>query len=502
MLRRLAQPRLGLASAASAVSAASTAVAMFIVFRLSAELTSLAAIGAWSLVQGVFLVSRVAEVGAGANITRTVVILHQEGKLSVVSVLLAGAVVSIVPTIIFGLLIMLPTRWFVESQVGAAGHLADAVPTLVWIALLNAAVSSTNSITGAIVEGHGALVWRNINIIFSNIVAAGACYFLVRGFGVVGIAAVTLLTTSVQLVLSSLALAYLSRPQPGAHGARHVISSIWRENMSMSAVGLLRLSFEPMAKVLIAHGGSLPAVATFELALRITTQFRVVFQGVAQPLLYAGSRKTLDMSHTTRQLFERSQNLIALAACRLSEPQLLLLPLISLAAFGSLRLDFAVYFTLLLVANAFNMLGIVGYYYQLSSGALGPLVRIQAKMAVMNVVLGVALTAALGALGSVIAYALTFAYGGLASLRLMPGHQHQIIPPILAYWSPITILRLVGLVVVAFAIFALSPHVSVFILTGTATLFAVLLGLTDLLDVYRAVSAGRRQPVPEPQSAE
>ncbi|MFG1230568.1 hypothetical protein [Xanthobacter wiegelii] len=493
MIIHLVQFRMGLASAAGVIAAASTAVALFIVFRVSAELTSLAAIGVWSLVQGVFLVSRIAEVGAGANITRTVVILRQEGRLSVVSVLLAGAIVSTLPTVLFGLLIVLPTRWFVADHVGAAEHLADVLPTLVWIALLIATTSSMNSVAGAIVEGHGALLLRNLNIIISNVVAASTCYVLVDHFGVVGIAAVTLLTTCVQLLLSLLTLVYLGMRHPGAQGPWRVVTSIWRENMRMSAVGLLRLSFEPVSKVLIAYGGSLADVASFELALRISTQFRVVFQSVAQPLLYVGSRKTLDMALTTRQLFERSQKLIAVSASSLTEPQLLLIPLISFLSFGSLRWDFTIFFVLLLVGNSVNMLGIVGYYCQLSSGAMGPLVWIQAKMAVMNLVFGILLTAAFGAIGAAIAYTVTFMFGGLASLKLMPGHHGQTIPPILDYWPPLVLVRLAGLVSVVFGIIALSGYVSPVLLTGTATLFGVLVGLVNLPGIYRFAS-GVRDP--------
>ncbi|MCK1564121.1 hypothetical protein IVB08_09090 [Bradyrhizobium sp. 173] len=410
-------------SLTSVLSAVVTAVVLFALFKLFIGLTSTAAIGCWSLIQGMFLFSRIPDVGVGTNFTRMMA-LNLKGHFSVSAqhMILAGLLLSTIPVLCIGVALLAPVYSYVAEKSAPAISRHDVLYLTV-SAFAVAVLSSSSTICLSVIEGAGKIAHRNIVTIGSNVLGLAVAYPLVSTFGIPGIGFTSIVQSSLLLLFAVYAISAESRLLK-QHGSgiklSAVVAMVWTDNIRMSAIGLLRLSFEPTTKLLLSRFASLDNVALFELALRVTTQARLTYQAGIAPLLSFGSRsKSEPLTPKVAEAFSVANHLVSMVALAASAVQLVAAPFLSLAGFGRVEPDFILYFEVLVLANCLNSFGIAGYYLQVSGGHLPGLVRIHFLMAIINVSCGIALGSALGATGPVLAYGLAFSFGGLSCAFLL-----------------------------------------------------------------------------------
>lgn len=409
-------------SALVVISSITTALTLFAIFRFTAELVSVKWIGAWSLVQGLFLVARVSDSGAGNNISRVIAVRVKDGaQLDLRNLTFASLIIASVPSILLSIITAPAIGLYVTARFGADLD-REGLWTLVWLALLNAAFAALSNILLAICEGVFELNYKSIVVISGNLAGFIALLPLLDVAGPAGVGWVYVVISGTQLVLAAVRVSQLVRSEPPSHHStiRQHIRLLWRENLHLSGIAMIRLSFEPTTKFLLSLFAPLIVIAQFELALRITTQVRIVIQSALQPLLVLGARARVDAHARVRETFLRNDRVLSSLSLGGLVAQVLAAPATQWLGMGFQDTIFTVFFALLAAGNAVNTMGISGYYWQLSSGSLYPLVRVQALMAAGNICLG-ALGLALDSAAAVVAaYSAAFAFGGLTTRSFLP----------------------------------------------------------------------------------
>jgi hypothetical protein len=416
-----------LASLTSVLAALSGAAATFLVFRVGVLLLGRDIVGCWALVQGLMIIARIADGGVSSNITRLAAIRRSEPEtMSIGDFLFGGLLLATTPVIIIGTATIYPIMLYIHHRFGG---FVSSIDTLE-MTLASFGCGVFGSLSGAslaLIEGLGCLVYRNVIAIVSSLAMALSAWPLVHYYGVVGFGLTNLVPVVVQLVLSCAFFAvgaHASKPASSA-GMRAIVREIWRASLSLSFIGVLRLSYEPVTKLLMSMNGSLSSLASFDLALRVSTNVRGLFQSAIQPLLVAGSRTTRKLESDVGLLYAVSNIQVYKLSVLFAAGQFAAGPILSQMGFGRVDYDFVLFFACIVAANAVNALGIVGYYFQLSCGHMRPLIVVQTVMLFINLSMGYVGGLLFGSIGIVGAYAVTFAFGGLAGLRLWLDHEEE-----------------------------------------------------------------------------
>jgi hypothetical protein len=404
------------AGIAGAAAAASTALAVFAIFRVAIERNGANVLGCWALMQGLFVIARVADSGAGVNLARRFAILNSDHrKVRPWQLLGQGAVLSSVPVGLIAVASYVPIVSYIDSHY--AGELPPglAVDLGIWC-VLSGVIMSLATLVMALCDGAGRIVERNVGVIVANCISV-LVMLVAEGF--VGPRSIGVAYTSaavVQLVWSLSILAQHSRGASAPPRANLVV--MLRENLQLNVLGLTRLSFEPTTKYLISVVAPLHIVAAVDLAMKMTSQVRVVIQAAVQPLLVLGSRHAgIAGAHQTRLQFQETHRGLLLLSGLGAILLCAVAPFLSWIAYGSVSTPFLLSFTILAVANMINAAGLAGYMYGLSAGGYGALTKVQFAMATITVGGGLIGSVLFGQWTlCVLAYGIAFCFGGLASM--------------------------------------------------------------------------------------
>lgn len=392
---------------------------LLVPFRIGINVVGPKEVGAWALIQSVFIVSRLPEMGVGLNLTRALAAERKSGHaVDPQPYFSAAFVLTILPVFALGCLIFVTAPTFLAPYfrgVISASH--------VWILCLLALgvtlFSATSTILLSIIEGFGRLTHRQMMMIASNLVLMVVAYPLVTSLGVIGLA----LTYAVASLVLMIMAAYAMLPLCLGHristcSVRSVVRDLWVSNLQVSVMAFTRMTFEPLTKMVVGSSGNLAAVAYVDLALKLTTQTKVVIQSAVQPLLAFGARRYGDGHGAIINTFKRAQTLVTKTNLLLMSCQFLSVGAISYIGLGETSPVFMTIYIMLVIGNGINSLGVVGYYYDVSAGKMGEVVIIHVQMMVLNLIAGLAGGWLLGPEASVAAYAFSFAFGGIALFRI------------------------------------------------------------------------------------
>lgn len=392
---------------------------LLVPFRIGIEVIGAREVGIWALVQSVFIVSRLPEMGVGLNITRALAAERKIGQSADPRPYFwAALLVTILPVFFLGGVLFFATPTFLGQ------FFRDVVPlsvvtTLCLISLGIALFSAISTVLLSIIEGYGRLDQRHFVMIVSNLALITVAHPLVTKFGVIGLAMTYLASSLLLLILSACVTLPLCFTQGQRIRNVHIIvRELWRSNLQVSAMAVTRMTFEPLTKLVVASSGNLSAVAYVDLALKLTTQARIVIQAAVQPLLAFGARGICDNHDEIIKTFERAQMLVVKSNLLLMSCQFLAAGFVSYIALGEMSALFIMTYIMLVVGNGLNSLGVVGYYYVVSAGKMGEVVSIHVQMMLTNVAAGLLGGWLLGAQAAVAAYAFSFAYGGVALFRI------------------------------------------------------------------------------------
>lgn len=402
-----------------------SAVALIVLFRLSVEEVSVGAVGLWALLQGLFLISRIATSGLGANITRRIALHDAQGQaLDVGGTVRAGLWIGIAPVLVLSFAFFYPITDYVGHQFGDQ-FLARDIRALAMLSIVAGTLTAGATVIMAVTEGLGHLAKNAIVIIASNLIGLVFAYPIMHLYGIAGVGLSYVVIAVAQFIGAYLVL---RRVRPTGRYAsdvadqdmRAAIRQLRGDTASLTAIGILRLSFEPVTKLLLSSVSSLLVIAAFELALRVTTQVRISVQAASQPLLRRSARSGLATDPATEGLFRATHQRMGKICSLALVTQALAGPALGLVGLGEVDGTFLLFYALLAFSNMINSAGLVGYYYQLGAGSFGGLIRAHMVMAIFNIGGGLLMAPTVGDTGVVAAYASTMALGGVMLIRLLP----------------------------------------------------------------------------------
>jgi O-antigen/teichoic acid export membrane protein len=241
--------------------------------------------------------------------------------------------------------------------------------------------------------------------------------FGIRWLGIpgLGLAYVTYAIFTVLLFATALATLDFSPPSSWvSQPIRAIIGKTLRFNLGYFVLSICQLLMDPVCKILIGQFSSLEAVAIFDLANKITTQARVIYQAATQSILPLVSREGMTLEPRLRSVLLGWNKLIAHCALYSMSAVVLLSGHIAIFILGKIHPEFITYVAILAFANALNAVGLVGYYIDVGSGRLKHLLGAFIGMAALNVMLGGAFGLIWGAMGITLGYAIALTTGGLA----------------------------------------------------------------------------------------
>jgi len=380
------------------------------------------------------------------------------------SIVAAGLILNTIPVVIFGAALTPAVAWFVSRQYADIIG-SDTVQMLSIWSLLAGVLSSIAAVVMAAVEGSFRNAYRSWSTVLANAAGLGVAVPLLGSLGVAALGILACVIPLVQIFLCSVLLVKLAVTERTNRpvNLRDLVRSLWRENLKLSAIGLCRLSFEPATKLLLSLIAPLPFIAVFELALRASTQIRLVIQSAAQPLLALGARATENLDAEGARLFADSQRRTTLTAILSCALILIAAPVISVFGLGRFEPSFFAIFALLVTSNAVNIMGMVGYFYLLSGTKLEYLLIIHVLMMLLNVGGGLLAVSIGSAVGVVAAYGAAFCLGGVMSYLSLRG---------VLSWKMERIRQLKGpspLSVAALILFIAALYVEVFLLPELET---------------------------------
>jgi hypothetical protein len=168
-------------------------------------------------------------------------------------------------------------------------------------------------------------------------------------------------------------------------------------------------------------------VAIFDLANKVTSQARIIYQAVAQSILPLVSRERAILEGELHAKLLRWNRFIARCSLYTMGVVVLLSGHLAIFTLGHVQANFVTDVIILASANALNTVGLIGYYVDVGGGHLNRLLGVFAGMAVANVVLSIGFGLLIGAPGVVLGYGCALAVAGMACARsLIPGLTHVI----------------------------------------------------------------------------
>jgi len=413
----------------SLLATATNAVAIFLVFRLGYRVLGPPAVGIWAVIQGIIFISKIADGGSGGNVTRLVAIDRaKQGSVRLRNFIATGLLVGTAPILVLGLVIFAPAFYYLRANYAHVVP-AEAIYGLIACSLAFGVSNSSALILAGCLDGLGLMALRGYLSSVANIVFIGLGYLFIRHGNIVGLGT-TYVAYAVVLNLVYVAGLSLFWPKVGPDYQQQSIRELSRRtvnfNLTFLFMMLSQLLMDPTSKILIGRFAGLDSVAVFDLANKIASQARILYQAVLQSVLPLLSRENMDIERTMHARLVHWNVIVARWSFCSMSLIVLAAGFLSLFSLGRINSEFILYLLVLSFGSAVNTMGLVGYYTELGSGQLRRLVLVFALAAASNISLGLVLGYTLGGPGVVVAYAVTLTWAGVALARPVLGGFLQI----------------------------------------------------------------------------
>jgi O-antigen/teichoic acid export membrane protein len=414
----------------SLLATATNAVAIFLVFRQGYLVLGPAAVGIWAMIQGIMFISKIADGGSGGNVTRLVAIDRaKQGGVRLRNFIATGLLVGTAPVLVLGLLIFVPAFYYLMASYALAVPIGPLY-SLIVCSLAFGVFNSSAAILSGCLDGLGLMGLRGCLSALANIIFVGLGLLFIRhgniaGLGMAYVAYAIVLNV---VFIGGLCL-FLPEVAPGyeQHSIRELSRKTLNFNLGFLFLMLAQVLMDPTSKILISRFAGLGSVALFDLASKIASQARILYQAVLQSALPLLSRENIDIERTMHARLVHWNMIVARwSFCSMS---LIVLAsgFLSLFSLGHVNSEFILDLLVLSFGSAVNTIGLIGYYTEVGGGHLKRLVRIFALAAVSNISLGLVLGYTMGGLGVVVAYAVTLTWAGIALARPVLGEFLEIV---------------------------------------------------------------------------
>lgn len=376
--------------------------------------TSLAAIGFLALAQSLFIFSKLAEAGIGINMTQILSRFIGRGFSAYWECLVAGVLLSVIPTVVIGLALIYPVTLLLGYQ--DSGLSTATINDMIWIIYFQSSASTLTALIYGLLDGAGQMEKRSLISIIGSVVYFAVGYSAVSSMGILAIPIASLAMFSLTSVLG------IMIGSPGMRAVKlfrvrrvkFVLRLALRSSIYLFSISILRMLFEPALKMAASIEAGIEFVALLDIAMKIITYTRTIIQAALQPLLAATSTM-LGQRNLSHQA-----SLIHTATLKTTKIGTLIFalvisgsPIFSVIMFEKIENDFLQILAILSVAAMVNVFGIPSYYKLVAQADYRPLLAIHIWMSA-GIAIGIVMMLAVSQIWFlVLAYGVAFAFGGM-----------------------------------------------------------------------------------------
>lgn len=441
---------------ASVAQAIVSGALLFILYRFL--LVSLGAdkLGVWSVVLATTTASKLTELGLSGSVVKFVAQYRARGESAKAAQVIQTAGTSLLMFVGVGSCAFGPGAYFLLGWIIDSPEELALARELLPYAIASLWISTLSGVFQAALDGCSRIDLRCYTVMGGGTFYLGLAVLIVPSYGLIGLA-IAQVSQATVLAFVCFILARREFKDVGLKPMgwnRDVFKEIIRYGLNYQAITIATMLFEPVTKGLLARFGSLPTVAYYEMASRLTAQVRLLLvsaQRVLVPLM--ASLKETDPDNMIH-MYQRSVGITVILAFPTFGCLIGLSPVVGELWIGHSVPLFSIFVAMLAVGWLLNTIAGPAYFSNLGTGALRWNSIVQISMGLGNLGLGWVMGSVLGAIGVVMGWSLCLITG--AFVLLWSFHRENGLP--MRTLLPPNIVVLGGVCVASAAVgLAISP---------------------------------------------
>jgi O-antigen/teichoic acid export membrane protein len=406
---------------AAAFQVVLSSLLMFVLYRYLVRTIGVEQLGIWSVVLATTAASRITELGLTGGVVRFVAKYLAQSDEQQASQVVQTAVISV--GVFVGVLLIvayLPSIWTLghvlpRSAMGLAAQILPYALASLWITTLNGVFQSA-------LDGCQRTDLRALFGVINSALTLLTAIMLVPKFGLPGLAYCQLGLAVAFLVANWCCLKFELKCLPAIplRWQRPLFKEMIHYGANFQLISFITISFDPITKSLLSRYGDLSMVGYYEMASRMTTQFRALLSAPSQVLIpvVAGLQETEPRS--ILRVYQQSYRLQLFLSLPLHAGLIALLPEISRLLIGSYQPAFVLFSLLLAFGWFINGMTNPAYFTYMGTGKLKWNTVSSIVVGSLNILLGVILGRQFGGSGVVAGWTIALAVG--SSLVIIAFH--------------------------------------------------------------------------------
>lgn len=402
-------------------------VSLFVLYRVILGTVGIDRLGIWSLVLATTSIGRMAQLGVGHGVVRFVsreqALANPRGVCEVID---TAAIATMVLAGLGALALYPLARWYVSFTV-TPELVAEAMPLLPW-ALGSLTLALLTGVFESGLDGMHRLDLRTVPAMATTVVYSGVAIALVPTFGLRGLAMAQVAQAALSLVVTR-ALLGVVVPDLAvlpSHWSRARLRQLLGFGLSVQAMNVGVLLFDPLTKALISRAGVLGTVGWYEMASRMVMQLRALAASAVEALVPAVSHLGEQDRGAMKIAYVDATRAVVFLVPPATAATVTIVPLVAEVWIGHAQPDFHAFAYALTLSMLPTLVAVPAYYSNIALGHLRPNGAGVAVILFGTPLLGAPLSGVLGPLGAVLGFCVSLVLGH--AIMLVAFHRREGIP--------------------------------------------------------------------------
>lgn len=409
------------------VQAVVSGILLFILYRFLLSSIGADGLGVWSVVLATTTASKLAELGLSGSVIKYVAQYRERGDNQHAARVIQTAGTALLLFVGLGVCVLGPLAYWGLALVIDAPEDVQLARSLLPYAMVSLWISALSGVFQSALDGCSRIDVRSYLVTVGSVLYLVLALLIVPTYGLIGLAIAQVVHVSSLTIFSYLLVRreFTDVSLRPIGWDRDVFREILSYGLKYQLITVATMLFEPITKGLLSKFGSLPSVAYYEMASRLTAQVRLLLvsaQKVLVPLM--ASLKERGSSELSGY-YSRSVEITIFLALPVYGVLVGLSSLIGDIWIGHAVPEFSIYVGLLAVGWFCNTLAGPAYFSNLGTGELRWNSIVQVTMGGANLIFGGVLGYTYGPIGIVFAWSLCLCLG--AAFLVWSFHrEHQI----------------------------------------------------------------------------
>jgi O-antigen/teichoic acid export membrane protein len=387
---------------------------LFVLYKVLLRTIGVKQLGIWSLVMATGSLTQLANLGLVGGVTKFVAKYVARDESELASRVIETTVVSLALSTGIVLAVLFLFARPVLSLFIPADSL-EAGLSIVPYAFISLWILLVAGVFQAGLDGYQRIDSRNIIVMIGSLIYLGLCYVLALKWGLVGVAAASVIQNLWLLVATC---RVLRKHMPSLRVFRYRWDPVlFKEMLAYGAkfqlISIAIMITDPVTKVFLSRFGGLATVGYYDMCNRMVQQLRAFIVTPGFTLVPAAADLKERAAERIRSLYFLSYDLTFCTAAATYTLVIIYAPAISRLWIGHYEQSFVTFAFLLSIGWFFNVLAVPAYFINLGTGELRWNVISHASAAILNGAAGFLLGRQFGASGVVVGWVVSTIVGGV-----------------------------------------------------------------------------------------